>query len=72
MIGKHQSERQKQTVSKACSYERTTEQKKHFSAAKKVPNKFICLRTPDNQSTIRCLIINLEYYLNLGYKMCNK
>lgn len=71
MIGKHQSELQKQTVSKACSYKRTEEQKLNFSNAKKIKNKFICLRTPDNNSTIRCLITNKDKYLSLGYTLCN-
>lgn len=71
MIGKRQSDKQKQAASKACSYKRTEEQKQNFSKAKKVPNKFVCLRTPDNKSTIRCLITNKEKYLALGYLECN-
>lgn len=71
MTGKHQSETQKQAASKACSYKRTDEQKENFSKAKKIKNKFICLRTPDNKSTIRCLITNKDKYLELGYLECN-
>lgn len=71
MQGHKQSEYQKQVVSKACSYKRTTDQKANFSKAKKVPNRFICLRTPDNRSTIRCLITNKDKYLKLGYTLCN-
>lgn len=71
MKGKHQSEHQKQTVSKTCSYKRSDEQRKNFSKAKKIPGKFICLRTPDNKSTIRCLVTNKEKYLKLGYLECN-
>lgn len=71
MLGKKQSEKQRIAASKACSYKRSAEQKKHFSESKKIPNKFICLRTPDNKSTIRCLIENKEKYLSLGYTVCN-
>ena len=71
MIGKSQSDKQKAAASKACSYKRTNEQKQNFSSAKKIPNKFVCLRTPDNNSTIRCLIQNKAYYLSLGYLECN-
>lgn len=71
MLGKHQSDKQKQAASKACSYKRSDEQKKNFSNSKKIKNKFVCLRTPDNKSTIRCLIINKEKYLKLGYIECN-
>ena len=71
MCGKQQSEYQKAIVSKACSYKRNAEQLKNFSKAKKIPNKFICLRTPDNSSTIRCLIKNKDHYLSLGYILCN-
>lgn len=71
MLGKKQSEKQKQAVSKSSSYKRNDKQKANFSSAKKIPNKFICLRTPDNSSTIRCLIKNKDYYLSLGYLECN-
>lgn len=70
MVGHKQSEKQKAAASKACSYKRTPEQKQNFSAAKKVPDKFVCLRTPDNHSTIRCLLKNKEKYLSLGYLEC--
>lgn len=71
MTGKHQSEHQKKVISKACSYKRSEKQKANFSKSKKVPNKFVCLRTPDNKLTIRCLITNKEKYLALGYLECN-
>lgn len=72
MLGKKQSEKQKLAASKANSYKRTNKQKANFSSSKKVPNKFICLRTPDNKSTIRCLIINKDKYLALGYTLCKE
>lgn len=71
MLGKQQSQKQKEAVSKSSSYKRNDAQKANFSAAKKIPNKFICLRAPDNSSTIRCLIKNKNYYLSLGYTECN-
>ena len=70
MIGKQQSDHQKAMAAKACSYKRTDAQKANFSAAKKIPNKFCCLRTPDNKSTIRCLLKNKAHYLALGYIEC--
>lgn len=70
MLGKKQSDTQKARVKVACSYKRTAEQLKNFSEAKKVKNRFVCLRTPDNSSTIRCLITNKDKYLALGYLPC--
>lgn len=72
MRGKKQSDYQKSVVSKTCSYKRTDEQKQNFSKSKKVEGKFICLRTPDNKSTIRCLITNKDKYLEQGYILCGK
>ena len=71
MIGKTQSNIQKQAVSIACSYKRSDTQRENFSRSKKVLGKFICLRTPDNKSTIRCLIKNKQKYVDLGYIECN-
>lgn len=71
MTGKQQSDLQKQAASKACSYKRSDAQKENFSKAKKVKNKFVCLRTPDNKSTIRCLIANKDKYLKFGYLECD-
>ena len=71
MLGKKQSDKQKAAASKACSYKRSDEQRKHFSDAKKGPNKFVCMRTPGNKSTIRVLVDNVDKYLAQGYKLCN-
>lgn len=70
MLGKKQSDKQRKAASVACSYKRSAEQRKNFSDAKKVSGKYICMRTPDNKSTIRCLIKNKDKYLAQGYLLC--
>ena len=71
MLGKKQTEYQKEAARKANTGRKLSEEfRQNCSEAKKVKNKYVCLRTPDNTSTIRCLIKNKDYYLSLGYLSC--
>lgn len=70
MLGKHQSDKQKQAASIASSYKRTSEQRSRFSESKKRPNTYTCLRNPSNTSTIRCRNENVQKYIDLGYTLC--
>ena len=63
MLGKKQSDKQKAAASKACSYKRSDEQRQHFSDAKKVPDKFICMIHKEKRNTIRVLKKNVDKYL---------
>lgn len=70
MLGKKQSDVQKEAARKANSYKRTEEQKSNFSKAKKVPDKFVCMRNSSKNSTIRCRKENIDKYIQQGYILC--
>lgn len=75
MLGKHQSEYQKQRAREAASQPRTEQSRKHQSEvlrANRASGKYTYMRNPQNTGTARVNPENVQKYLDKGFTLCKK